>query len=125
MLCAKKRVQKADDSVRTHRHFYVRCRFARLQNEFALNFVGFFRAYVRNLVFIAIAEHIEPQTIAGRINALFQFVLEQFVLAVIQHTFEHGILHPRSMSNAFLGNVSQALPSGRRGCIDVVCDQNQ
>lgn len=61
---------------------------------------------MRNFILIAIAENIEPQTVAFSIDGLLQFMFEQLVLAVIDHAFKDGILHSCSVSNALLGNLS-------------------
>lgn len=92
--------------MRTYRHFHVYYCFACLQDEFTLDLVGFLCAYVRNFIFIMIPEHVESQAITGRINALFQLVFQELVLAVIKHTLENRILHSCSVRDTLLGNRS-------------------
>lgn len=117
---AEFRVENTEKSVRSFLHFHVCFRFAHLQNEFSFDFVGFFCAYVCDLIIIIVAQNIETQAIAIGIDALFQFMLKQLKLTVIEYAFEYGILHSRSVRNALLGNVSQAAFPFGRGCIDII-----
>lgn len=73
--CAcEKLAKKATKQVRTCRRFHVRFTFARSQDEFTLDLVGFLCANMHNLALIPVSKHIKSQAVAAGIYALFQLM---------------------------------------------------
>lgn len=93
------------NEVRTYEEFHVCLRLAQLKDEITFKLVGFLCPDVSYLTLIIVAQCVKPQTIAGWVNGLLQFMLEQFELRAVQNAFKNRILHADSVGDAFFATI--------------------
>lgn len=109
----------------------IRCFFflfaspSRLQHHGGFRVVSPFGSQVLDFVLIGISQVVEPQAVVVFVDEGFQFSFQKDELGLIQQAFEHGILHPLSVSHAAFGYFPQPGSPGRGFGVYIIGYQDQ